>query len=536
MVRAAEIKKPADNKKNPDKKPARKKQAVVVIHGMGEQRPMETLRSFVDTVWTKDLSLTGGIKNKTRVSDQTGLKENKVWIVPDARAGSHELKRITTAGDANGRRTDFFEFYWADVMQGTTLQHLVAWMKGMLFRSPTTVPRNVMSAWIALWALTIMAALFAVVAVLPGTGAAEWIYGKIVEPIVKNRDAVLSLCVALTIIVGIGRLRNRDTIGRVAFRVFGVLLLLFLFRLILGWESETQHPRLWSFGLSAAVMVVVHSFIVPTFGDVARYVRAAADTVEKRDLVRNRGLGLLNRLHDSEDYDRIIIVGHSLGSILAYDLLQLLWADRAPNQANPPSAAALKAFSEIDRYVTGRSDQMSHQDVQAYRRAQLAVYSELRTSKRPWLISDFVTIGSPLTHAEFLIAKDKNELQAFIRDRLLSKSPPDPDDDRTSILYSIGRAKPKYVHHAAAFAATRWTNIFDPSSLILFGDLISGSLRENFGQGIEEYEVEIERPFVFGLKWRFFTHTLYWRWRGEYEAGVPAHIGALRSAVALDDS
>ena len=28
------------------------KQAVLHIHGIGEQRPMDTLRGFVDTVWT----------------------------------------------------------------------------------------------------------------------------------------------------------------------------------------------------------------------------------------------------------------------------------------------------------------------------------------------------------------------------------------------------------------------------------------------------------------------------------------------------
>jgi len=31
-----------------------KKQAVLLIHGIGEQRPMDTLRGFVETVWTSD--------------------------------------------------------------------------------------------------------------------------------------------------------------------------------------------------------------------------------------------------------------------------------------------------------------------------------------------------------------------------------------------------------------------------------------------------------------------------------------------------
>jgi hypothetical protein len=35
----------------------RMKQAVVLIHGIGEQVQMDTLRGFVDAVWTTDSSL-----------------------------------------------------------------------------------------------------------------------------------------------------------------------------------------------------------------------------------------------------------------------------------------------------------------------------------------------------------------------------------------------------------------------------------------------------------------------------------------------
>ena len=34
------------------------KQAVLLIHGIGEQRPMETLRAFVDEVWSQDRDCT----------------------------------------------------------------------------------------------------------------------------------------------------------------------------------------------------------------------------------------------------------------------------------------------------------------------------------------------------------------------------------------------------------------------------------------------------------------------------------------------
>ena len=82
-------------------------QAVVVIHGMGEQRPMDTLRSFVRTLWEQD-------PNVHAPADPTvGLPAAEIWSKPDTRTGSLELRRITTrkskAGGAypNGVRTDF---------------------------------------------------------------------------------------------------------------------------------------------------------------------------------------------------------------------------------------------------------------------------------------------------------------------------------------------------------------------------------------------------------------------------------------------
>src|SRR5712672_1471114 len=87
------------------------KQAVVVIHGMGEQRPMDTIKAFVRAVWETDAVITA---NKLPHPSQ-------VWSKPDPRTGSLELRRITTRESipspafAHGVRTDFYELYWADL-------------------------------------------------------------------------------------------------------------------------------------------------------------------------------------------------------------------------------------------------------------------------------------------------------------------------------------------------------------------------------------------------------------------------------------
>ena len=62
------------------------KQAVVVIHGMGEQMPMDTIKRFVRAAWQTTTGLaTKDLPNPT-----------EVWSKPDVRTGSLELRRITT--------------------------------------------------------------------------------------------------------------------------------------------------------------------------------------------------------------------------------------------------------------------------------------------------------------------------------------------------------------------------------------------------------------------------------------------------------
>src|ERR1700680_4251584 len=96
-------------------------QAVVVIHGMGEQIPLDTIKAFVDAVWQKDDVITA-----TDLPDPT-----EVWRKPDARTGSLEVRRITTRESIAcapefpaGARTDFYELYWADLTGGATWDSL----------------------------------------------------------------------------------------------------------------------------------------------------------------------------------------------------------------------------------------------------------------------------------------------------------------------------------------------------------------------------------------------------------------------------
>ena len=74
------------------------KQAVLLIHGIGDQRPMSTLRSFVEAVLNDN-------------KDQEAIFLNKPQQISDL----YELRRYTI--EKRGiPKTHFYEFYWAHLM------------------------------------------------------------------------------------------------------------------------------------------------------------------------------------------------------------------------------------------------------------------------------------------------------------------------------------------------------------------------------------------------------------------------------------
>jgi hypothetical protein len=166
-----------------------------------------------------------------------------------------------------------------------------------------------------------------------------------------------------------------------------------------------------------------------------------------------------------------------------------------------------------------------------------------------WLISDLVTLGSPLTHAEFLIAADRADLERRMAARELPKSPPyrerldpnvlhhaqathampiaNPPDQTRLMSYPVVNTNDIWMlHHAAPFAAVRWTNIYDPAMLVFFGDVISGPLRRLFGPAIVDINLKERRG---NRRSMTFTHTKYWA------LDEASRIRACREAVNLLD-
>ncbi|WP_439630810.1 hypothetical protein [Shinella sp.] len=473
------------------------KQAVVVIHGMGEQVPMETLMGFSEAVWSTDTALI----DPERPDSSTGGKRsgNVIWFKPDKISRSYELRRLATESLPGRGSTHFYEFYWAHLMEGTTFEHFAAWLKDILFRSPRRVPNGVGPAWIALWLVTFAAAVGFVFSLIPSEGKA-WYW---------------------------------SVLGSIA---------------------------------SLALGGIANTFLLKYFGDVARYVKASPLNVARRQEIREKGVQLLESLMGimpdgtlvKPAYDRIVVVAHSLGTIVAYDILSHCYArvnDKAAVKGDQSQLNTLESF--IRRAIgleppspdDGQSDP---EKKKRYRDLQAACRAELNGLGSPWIVSDFVTLGSPLTHSEFLLAFDKARLKKAQQQRILPTCPPTLEYDATTekmhLSYRLGAGAdaPRVPHHAALFAFTRWTNIYSPHKAILWGDIISGPVGPQFGlsignrefSGVQEAAV-LPQPSTKENDLRettpFFSHTKYWSFPKGWKIGdvVPYHIEVLRKALDL---
>ena len=444
------------------------KQAIVLIHGIGEQKPMGTLRRFVTAV--------------------LGVKPNgqdSFWSKPDRMSELFELRCLSSIGRTSAH---FYEYYWAYNVEGTTVRHVLSWLWTLVRRSGKDVPESARTLWLMARALAI-------------------------------------LVLTLVVTGGVGAMEK--------------------------WFSDIpKFTPVWL--LMAGSALVLQFYFTRYLGDAARYCSAVPENIRLRQTIRKEGLTLLRTLHERGDYDRIIVVGHSLGSVIGYDLITRLWQeynDKYPALEETAGKAAIRAA--LDRNESPQPavrDQISHvgerlsansdeAEVAEFQQTQKSVWLELRKLGNPWRITDFITLGSPLTHAMLLLADSREDFEGRQRQRELPTCP--PQRDQKGYAYSprqpldLGEGKkftPLFLHHAAPFAATRWTNLYFPTVLGFFGDFVGGPLRPVFGNGIRDVKVRTEG--YGGLaNITLLAHTEYWRPadNGDSRLSLPV----LREALAL---
>ncbi len=421
------------------------RQAVVVIHGVGEQRPMDTLRSFVEAV----------------LPEPPGDRV-KFLSVPDRMSESFELRRLLAPQTRSRPITDFFEYYWAYQVRGTTHRDLVDWLKTLLIRMPSSVPTRLIPVWIVTW-------LLVVGVVVASFRLAPLVYGP----------------------------PEAYPVRRVAAWLASLVLLPVLSRFALGY-----------------------------LGDAARYLSATPKNIAVRQRIRGDGVRLLRQLHASGSYDRIIVVGHSLGSVIAYDILKHYWQEVNALHGAPLTVDQSK-LEGLDRTAAALEADASQAALEGYRGRQRELWQEQRRLGNPWLVTDLVTVASPLAHAAMLLANTPGELRERQRQMELPVAPPNRNlegDLTYPVSYDVQGAKRtiRVLHHGALFACTRWTNLYFP------GDFVGGPLAPLFGPGVEDRPVHDD--------WLSFTplsHTRYWS-RAWDQAEARESITALREALSLE--
>lgn len=418
------------------------RQAVIVIHGIGEQEPGRTLRTLID-------------------SGVIGDRDARSYVKPDRVTGSFELRTVTFSASTGRVRptTDVYEMYWAHLIRDTTLSQVAGWARGLLFRRG--VPRPLAPAWTLTWVTILSVGLLVLGQVTGVWEAPVWI------------------------------------------KAGGVVLV----------------------GAALAWRLLGQDLVINRLGDAARYFNPRPGNVAHRQEIRQAGVDLLDRLHERGIYDRIVILGHSLGSVIAYDVLTYAWL-RYHNEHRSPSRTDFKPLIAVERAIK-KPGMPNMGDLQH------SAWLQSRRNTQPWLVTDLITVGSPLTYAGFLMSPGREQFLATQRDRILPTCPP-----QTSRLgsherctfdrhYFVDDARRKSANftvcdHGALFAVTRWTNLYFRVRLGgLVGDLIGGPVAPEFGSWVSD--IELQSPC------KRVTHTWYWR-----PAEPHAHIAALKDALRME--
>jgi pimeloyl-ACP methyl ester carboxylesterase len=470
------------------------RQAIVIIHGIGEQRPLGTLKSFV----------------------RSFRADSTFYSKPERMTSSFEARRIKLRRLDDGTdwiETDFYEYYWAHLMFGERWRHLLRWACtriGHLFFTtdePTPAP--------------------------PSESPSANVEPAPHPQLESLRRRLIAVAIGITTLA----LLSVALFGMAA--VFATLVVVLVLVVAGQWVSE-----------SSALRVI---------GDVSRYLDVSPVNIGRRHDILQGGIDLLSALHAERSdldaslsvapptsattppppyvYDRIVVVGHSLGSIIGYEIIKHYWA-RVNRYLAFDERSIPTSVTEVEAAVV-----TSEKHTDAFQDRQFAVWCDLGRSRdtKPqvpgtqaaprWLITDFVTMGSPLTYAPILMAecaKDFNDRAAL---RELPLCPPNRslrDRPNTFAVHlrfeaAVNDKDPTLIlHHAAPFAATRWTNFF------FRDDPIGGRLNNVFGYGVKDVLVTPSSLHLAPAWHRLFSgfhlHTRYW-------PAFPHHIPELFSIL-----
>lgn len=404
------------------------RQAVVLIHGIGEQRPMDTLRGALASAGVRTF-----------------------WSKPDRFSQGYELRRFATKSTRSAPATDFFEFYWAPHFGPGRFSATLGWALRLLVRRP-------------FWQLS---------------------------PQLRGAMGVLQIS-AVVLVAALGWLLTRWVVED-------------------GLAGTLDRVGATVAAVTAVVNVVAGYVVTRVLADAARYLTPKPDHVKARNAIRDEGVRLLHALHDSGAYQRVVVAGHSLGSVIGLDILRITFDElRHPDPARPEPNDELKSFPTVVQSLLAAEEG----DVEVFQQAQRRLWLEQRERGVRWLVTDFVTLGSPLAHAPLLLDGRRATLRQRQEEGEYPTCPPTGDDIFYPRNYRLDDGSIRtglLLDHAAVFAMTSWSNLWFPVRGI-FGDPVGGPLRQVFGMGIRDVKVRLTSRRRHRRQELFLAaHTTYFR-------------------------
>jgi hypothetical protein len=630
------------------KLPRRKRTAVLVVHGIGSQRALETVRGVMEASWLQD------------DPDPNAVKPRRVWTHPEYSGIDLDLSVMTTSDlsvntpdGPKDRSIDYHELYWAHLMSETRAVAVLLWLFELVRKGPRLkIGMNALwwGASIFLCMLLASVVLLTLHAILQFLGQpplisddnASLVFGAIGGDQIRllNRpyhepEAILIapffvLCMIATYVtISSGMVRafwvtipaaivmiatysvyvrtDGNNIRQLAEIFMPIVISLGAAYVIMGkwgvrvtiisylcagfffglclharhmiattecWfnlpaliSPNTCIPHPWDlsafadvwgrgwifwslnerFSALIAVWVIVAYlafyalFLQPFLGDAARYFRNSPGNVAVRREIRKQAVDTLAALHTSGRYDRIIVVAHSLGTVIAYDMLRAYFS-RICNDLPDPSALGTDV-DDIDNLIVAPD---KTQKAELRKKARNIIRRIAATQQPPpgsgvkqtstWLVTDFVTLGSALTHAHYLMCTGDTsaamaaDFDRRIREREFPTCPPARLNSDGLLLFKNPNMTRSEFSHGAVFGLTRWTNLYFPLYQLFWGDAIGGELAPLFGSHIEDIPVSTYRP----SRNAFFTHTAYWSLKWPNCRSAP-HIEVLKSVMNLED-
>jgi hypothetical protein len=624
--------------------PARRRpDAVLIVHGIGEQVTNDTARSLA-------VALADPATDRVRSAADLGIDGAKqrvysiVWDI-DAPTVSPE--------------THVSEGYWAYRFRDTTWSHVTGWLLPLVMRSRGDAPDRlkVGPAWLS--NLFVLVAGLAGLLIVAGWWAAVPLGGWLADNAVAAALLAAGVALVLTVYVVVP---HRGVPAGVLVAVVGMGVLVAVLQPVFGWLGASPFPdwmrpaavatlvgvslaalavdvltsvRVLAVATATLMLVLVGTAtnqddaattvlallgtaaapwasaaaaaaVLPSLGDAARYFRDHPGNEEESRQIRRIVIDKLRELHRLQDgeprFERVVVVGHSLGSVIAYDALNHFWAETNGRLTvgGPPECetcatrdVATLRLEAAAHDLVALADDAPPDDVRealgAYRDAQWDLSTSLRSppcathrahvgathgadGEPPWLVTDFVTLGSPLASASFLSqpgtggvalavgahggGRDHADLDlasddvrrpgSWFESKLAAREYPScPPLTQTAaaldpiVLLSdhpLRYPRPwrghagrwRHLHHAAAFAPTRWTNVYFDN------DLVAGPVSGQLGRGILDVEVEVARPTPRNFA-ALFSHTSYWNHPGvtQLRAAAATSRTALADLVRL---